>query len=834
MARQNLQNAVFESQSAEVATPTTADDSTSIGITKFADEEAGWDTVIPAANDPTRDLGFNADSDIGNFLERPIRQSVQFWPVDQPFYYKFNPWTAYLSNLKIKEKTANYELMRMNLHCKMVVSGTQFHYGRALVSYNPLSGFDQVTVQRNFLDVDLIGASQKPHFFLNPTANTGGVIEMPFFFRENYLSLSKADAVNMGDITIKSFGALQHANDGDDPVTVTIYLWATDIKLHMPTSLAPTVFTSQAGKLGDEYGQGIISKTADSVAKAAGMLEDVPVIGPYARATEMVAGSVGSVARNMGFSRPSIVTDIVQIKPLPTGNLTNVDASDAVQKLTLDSKAEVTIDPRVTGLGAGDEMSIKDIGMKESYLTTFNWNTLNTTDQLLFQSRVSPELYGTNALEIHPTPMSLLAQYFHKWQGSIKFRFQIVKSAYHKGRLLVRYDPRSHSSNIDYNANYSRVIDISEEEDFEIVVGWGQNKPWLATSILDSTTVNFSNVLPRLTTDSSNEFNGILELNVVNQLVCPAPDKDISINVYVSACDDMKWADPKGYNAQELHYFPQPDPPVVLNSQSGVVDQPNEAVSSDTIGSTGDAVDQTMNVFYGESPTSLRELFKRYTYTRTWIPAPGAITALRVSYLTNKDCPPYSGYDPQGIDLDSTGIIPLTITNGHPVNLFLPCYAGYRGAFRKKYFFVGTNGITPSVQRQQYLPIGNGKFVYNDVPLASTPEVKQKFFATRYNRFSNAGAANTNIGINNTIEVELPYYNDGRVSYARLIEYQELNCNSHTIWQPSIVRDTPGQPSDVNDLRNSFEEWSAIGDDFQCYFWTGCPIMYRYVLTEAT
>jgi hypothetical protein len=51
---------------------------------------------------------------------------------------------------------------------KVLISGTPFHYGRALVSYNPLSGFDQVTIERGLggaLDADLVGFSEATHIF---------------------------------------------------------------------------------------------------------------------------------------------------------------------------------------------------------------------------------------------------------------------------------------------------------------------------------------------------------------------------------------------------------------------------------------------------------------------------------------------------------------------------------------------------------------------------------------------------------------------------------------------------------------------------------------------
>merc|ERR1739838_1286251 len=112
----------------------------------------------------------------------------------------------------------------------------------------------------------------------------------------------------MGDITIKSFGNLLHANGGNDPVTVTIYLWAEDVVLTVPTYSSAPILESQAGKYsntinGDEYGSGIISKPAAAIAKA--------------------AGALANIAKMFGFSRPNIITNTVLTKFSPTGNLAN-------------------------------------------------------------------------------------------------------------------------------------------------------------------------------------------------------------------------------------------------------------------------------------------------------------------------------------------------------------------------------------------------------------------------------------------------------------------------------------------------------------------------------
>jgi hypothetical protein len=815
-----------------------ADDTAKAEITTFADESAGWNTTVPTAPDSTFNLANNSDSDLGNFLCRPINVATYQWDVDSPLFETLNPWTAYLTNPFIRDKIANFELLRMNLHMKVLISGTPFHYGRALVSYNPLSGFDQVTIERGLggaLDADLVGASQKPHIFLNPTLNAGGVLEIPYFYKENYIPLTQGGITDgLGEVVFRSFGNLRHTDVGN-PVTINVYLWATDVTLTMPTSRDLPALPSQSGVMnsGDEYGQGIISKPASAIAKAAGMLKSIPLIRPYARATEIVATGVGDVARLFGYSRPAVITDPNIMKPVPLGNVANVDAADTVYKLTLDSKNEVTVDPRVTGLEGRDEMSVVDYVKRESYLATFNWTSDAGPGDMLWNCRVAPDLfrrvsYTTPTLreELHMIPACHMAQMFKYWQGSIKFRFQIVKSAYHKGRMLVRYDPRSLGATVDYNTNYSRVIDIAEAEDFEITIGWGQHKPWLECEPIDSS-INFS-PSNRLNELFMRAANGVIELDVINELVSPNASSDISVNVYVSMCDDARFAQPDGEKIKDLTYFRHPQEET-LQSQSGIVeqtgvDEPLAATQLETIASEAVPEDQTMNVFFGENVTSIRELVKRYVMTRYWYNTFAFGNGTNVTRLRNKTFPYQRGYDPEGLDTEQFGA--YNNSNMNPISYFQACYAGYRGSIRHKYLYhTAGNMLMPVVEREDYSPDTAGIWSTQAITSANSDsgEITKAFTNTSWQ-----GAAGTGTTINNGIEVEFPFYNKGRIGYSRLIRAQDLDCPSTSSWFATGLDFAFRQGTEE---KIAFQQWTAAGEDFSLYFFTGVPIMYQY--TEA-
>jgi hypothetical protein len=219
---------------------------------------------------------------------------------------------------------------------------------------------------------------------------------------------------------------------------------------------------------------------ASIIEKAAGALVTAPIIGPYMLATQLAASKVAAVARLFGFSRPIDVSPLNALVPRPAGNLTNYNLPDPSTKLSLDIKQELTVDPRITGIGGADELDIRSIAMRESYLTQFTWGTATPTETMLWNCRVNPVLHDTMISEFHLTPAAHVSLPFRLWRGSMEFRFQVVSSGFHKGRLAIAYDPNYFQS-AEYNIQYTRIVDISEEKDFTVKIGWGNQYSWLRT-----------------------------------------------------------------------------------------------------------------------------------------------------------------------------------------------------------------------------------------------------------------------------------------------------------------------------------------------------------------
>lgn len=822
---ENLSSAPVVGKDESHAAPTSTEQ-----ITAFADEAAGWTESMPGTIDRTRSHVKSQDTNLGNFMERPVRiQSIQ-WDVGTNTFVTFDPWYLFFNDPTMRSKLARYELLKANLNVKVVVTGTPFHYGRALMSYSPLPNRDE-TLRFGDAAEYLIRESQKPHIFLDPTENSGGEMVLPFFWDKDYLSITRGDIPEMGRLNMRSFQTLKHANDGDDPVTISVYAWASDVELTMPTAQDPFVSQSM------EYGQGIISKPATAVAKIAGMLSSLPQIGPFALATQMGASSVAKIAQLFGFCRTPILSSIQLYKPIPQGNLANVDAPEAVSKLSLDSKQELSIDPRITGLAAEDELSACAFSNRESYVTRFGWDTAPITgdvDALLWNTYVTPTMYakrtGTTVDQLHLTPMAHMSQMFDHWQGSITFRFVVVASKYHKGRLLFRFDPNS-TGPVDFASNYSRVVDIAEERDFEITLGWAQ-----ALAFLNVATISGDNVpygITKLPSNAGDFYNGILEVNVLNKLVSPSVDSPVEVLVFARMNEDCVFAKPDGAKMAELNYFPEVvpvvPPPPVFDSQSQEFQGKPEAEHALQPIADSSPDNQSALVYFGEVVPSLRCLFKRYTMTRYWA-YPAEQNDPQLIRLDNKNLPLHSGWDPNGVDLSVVdGTTPFSLVNTSPISYLMPCFAAWRGSLRRKYYIVGPGSASGFSSVTRFPQDGVTPALTGVAVSGTDEEVATKTLTESFNPFSYNGTASTLHAQNRCIEVDIPFYSNLRFKSARILSASDLDCDSHKFFD--LVGAIRGTVPAVN---GAVAEHVATGEDFSLYFFTGVPVQYVYSVSPSS
>jgi hypothetical protein len=860
----------------------------------FVDGDTPWSYDIKANADETTKLSAFSDAALGDFLSRPIKiKEYQWTPGVALSAPRFNPWTEFFNNADVLDKINRYRNLRCNLRIKVLVNGNSFYYGRALLTYNPYLVNDEITVNRTFIEQDLIQASQKPHLLLDPTTSQGGEMLLPFIWPENYLNITVAGwDTNMGEIDIHDFDVLQHANGGTDPISITIFCWAENLTLSVPTTAQaqseiappcppsdspyvpqgyvdaseldefgfPKPYTPQAGESkkkevmkanntssNDEFTQnGLISKPASAIAKAADALAMIPVLAPYAKATSMVSTRVGDIARIFGYSRPQVLEDIRPYVPRYLGNLSNSDAPEPLVKLSLDSKNELSIDTRLMGLGGEDELTVNSICQRWSYFRQFDWPETAVTDTMLTSMIVAP-IYGRTVVaapvtEIHSTALAFGASPFDAWQGSIKFRFNVVCSEYHRGRLRIVYNPAtSPTGAIPFNQTYSTIVDISENRDFEYEVKWADVRAWAANvgiSGIPGATI-FDDVNP--VSCGSTADNGSLSVYVVNELATPSTTAaDVKIQVWVAAGDDFALAVPTTKNLSTLSVHQQQSEIAPYVPQSEVApdaslantqDNSNSPTCTEEVASfaPGEHIPENNQylVYQGERIVSFREMLRRYHYFNSYWPAEtGTSSQMRIVSLNLQDFPYYRGWELGGEDLgvDSTaGTSGYNFCTETLLNYLTPAFACRRGGLRHKYMLTqqgsAARSVGMSVSRHNLIGSANTATAHQ-TDQAIVGDRRKEIQETE--KSSLGGSHATNCYNNPVLEFETPYYTGGqRFEAARNVNrYAAFKPGAHDLCV-DIPDNTPGA-----DYR--IDRYISIAEDFQLGMFTGAPIMYSY------
>jgi len=759
--------------------------------------------------------------ELGTFLQRPVQIYEQSWQIGTNLLAAtstFNPWYEYFSHTSIKKKLDNYYMLRCNLHLKFVINASPFYYGCCLVAYTPVTHFAVVPpiVNSGYENIPL---SQRPHIYLYPQNSQGGDMILPFLYPKNWLDATNlADLNNMGTIDMNSLTTLMNANGlTTDTINIKVYAWTEDLELAGPT----VKLALQSGL--DEYShKGTISKPASAIARAAGRLKSIPGIGPFATATSYAAGAVADIASLFGYTDVPVIDDVHAFQPKAYPNLAATDIGVPIEKLTLDSKNELTIDTKVAGADIEDELIISDFCKRESFIFSSTWAGTDLVNAGLFWSAVTPDMARVTSITggdvVYFTPMSYVSNAFRYWRGDIKFRFKFICTPYHRGRVRINWDPKGDINTLgDYTTEtYTRIVDITEETEVTICVPYTQPLAYLETET--STTTRFG----KTTTGaaySGSTYNGYITMRVLNEQTSPVDSADIKVLVFVSGCDNLEFANPRDIVNTYSPYAPQ----------SGQYDI-NENIHE--LGLKPSVPDPNINLVYmGERCVTLRQLFRRSSKYKRYITDENSTARL---YLDQRIAigrsPEYPGYDPLGNET-LKGLISLI---GEPYNVcswtyttwFSLCFVGSRGSYHYTINPLTSEPVcSMSVTRSA---ITRGTPVYEALAAPNSVDIQRDFINTST---MGMGMAGLNLITQRTlggIMVSAPMYSQYKFlsnDPANRTDGTSLDgSNKDTLFLNTM---TLGSATN-NQSELLLDTYVSAGTDFSLVFFLNAPNLYRY------
>lgn len=778
-------------------------------IAQFSDGNAGMITTM-ASDSACYSMDSQTALPMSGFLERPVLIDSYTWTEGTTFNSTVNPWHAYFNNAIIKRKLDNYFLVRCKLHLKVVVNASPFYYGAVLFSYTPTPA----NVVENFVPAfEAIQLSQRPCMWIYPQNNQGGELECPFFYQENWLDATSAADLNaMGTLRGISTGVLRNANSvAGSSVDIQLYAWATEVEVSGSTQSLSVQSTE------DEYDQtGPVSKVASAVARYANKLESVPIIGPFAKATSMIGGTIANVASIFGYTRVPNIDTVGFYRPNPLPHFAATDVGEPIEKLTLDARNDLTIDVRPLGLSAGDELAMANLLTKEAYLTSFEWTSARVYDDDLFNLSVSPSLVrvtaGVSQDLVAFTPMAYVAKMFEYWRGDIIIRFKFICSQYHKGRVSVHWDPRQANYGTSIasltSSNATQVIDLATDTDVEFRIPYTQATSYLATEDYDADINGYS-----FTGSSGVPFfaNGNILMKVLNAQTSPVASADIRVNVFVRGADNLEFAGPRNFNGFVYS-------PYTVQSSEYTLEESKSLV----MGGQSSVTDTSINLVYmGETVTSMRPMMQRTSKYFTY--ATGVRTADNTIVETVVALPRanmYPGFDPNGFQ-SATGPISGLAEGINYVSWTVPSwlslmFAGQRGSI-SYYARPARNS-----ERSGCLEVARS-IVGSSVVTSEYATTNQNVVASENcDDTSFGGLSVTHPSSNACVSANFPYYSEQK--FLGNDPVQRNSGYSDSFAQIRYV-DSFGSTGVASPI---IETYSKAGPDFNLVFNIGAPTLFKY------
>jgi len=808
-----------------------------IEIVSYDQSESEGHLSAAAIYDDVASNIYTGDFELGDFLSRPVEIKSGEFDVGSNFTtVGILPWSLFLNDAAIIKKISNYSYIQCKLKVKIVINSTQFIYGLYGMSYHPHHTWNPISSNGD----DFRCLSQRPTIWIEPHKNKGGVIELPFFHYNNWLKLDHInDSIDMGKLTLYQVVQSQAANaDLTNKPSYTVYAWAEDVKLCGNTVKA----VLQSKK--DEYGNKPISSMASAVSSVAESLSNLPVIAPFAKATQIGADAVGAISSVFGFTNVPVIDNAVPYKSMPFHGLASTEISNVVDKLTLDPKNELCIAPGTVGLPDVDELAIQHLISKEAILTTVDWEQTSAQDTSLFRSQVTPTMCNpsgeANQTKLLDTPLGMVSRLCSNWRGDIIVRVKIIASQYHRGRLRVSYDPTGDifTNPVSTTVVQTKIIDISDQTDIQFRIPYMAATSWLRTR--DGLHHDYEITTADSTMTYDEDFhNGRFQIRVLNPLTAPINTATAKLVISVKGADNFEIANPSDINFGQTG-LPSPFT-VQSNMKSGTIDdETGEEVCTMVMGSVAIPPKNRYLVNMGEQFQSLRTLLRRSCMINNELAlrTGAGVNSTQFYKYTMTKYPPSYGYDTNGMHSAEGLVTPASDFNFNyasvtPYTWIAPCFVGQRGSMIWHFNASFTDGVdSVKVRRITETDVDTQA----ELRVITSNYASGSYSDSARNSISKSGPGVSGLSLVNQrtqagLSVLMPQYSKYRfvstdpanATYGRDSDDTE---NEKFVVEMVVPNSTDNTPC-------TYERYSSVGTDFNLFYFLNVPPRYVYALPTA-
>jgi hypothetical protein len=519
--------------------------------------ETGY--IQPVSNNVSRVPNSMGETqwDVKDLLRQEIKYGSFLWDINNgqgAELYSINVPEIFNSLSSIHKLQFNtFQFYRFNPTLRVQVNTTKFNSGRLMVVWDPLSSmspdptaYNRATTHTNHL----CQCSGFPNVQIDAKDSNSAFITIPFEHIISYFSASSNPVdttLPLGTIRIMCMNQLTAPDDASSSVSVNVYLKCEDIEFHVPTR--PHNVSFQA--------EGPMDSIKSTLSTGKGILNNVKT-GNFSGAASGLSG----LLKSFSLDKPA--------KPeAKIGNcLATVDPM-AHMKGVVDT-------PRLAATAVGGyleesftkappaELMINEIISKPTFVGSFKWRADQPENTVLVTIPVTPNLrtyseqwsykntlfeypalgqtYLTNQFRHYPSYVGVFSNMFEYWSGSLDYRFDVVSTSFHTGRLMFTFEPCVAPDPIDPSIS-DNAFSNSPYQMFD-----------LHESASTSFKTNFVSSTPRKRCDmpltgvkiDDNTVLGYLRVIVTSRLVAPERiTQEVDVNCWISAGEDFRFTVPR-------------------------------------------------------------------------------------------------------------------------------------------------------------------------------------------------------------------------------------------------------------------------------------------------
>jgi hypothetical protein len=428
---------------------------------------------------------------IRSFLTRPYPIANGLWSADDAagsLLVSQNAVGSYFSaSTRIFDKLTGFQFLRGGMKFTLRINGTRFHYGALLLAFYPLQSYIGIAGARRD---NVISATMMPSIMVNPHQDEIAELEIPFVYPYNYLDLTQDFVQDLGEIRVYCFIPLRAVNATTvGTVSYTLYAHFVDPVVTGFTSLAnnpePAVLVEQT----------LVGEKANRVV-------------------------------------PEAI------------NLFNTDENDTAVSAGVHAYPMCNPSSKELGFSPSD-MEFNTIFTRANPVLITDWTSDLLPGQEILAVDVTPAMplvapIAGSPYAIRPHYLSTLSRLFRFWRGALRYRLQIVASAFHSGRLMITWNPSRHGATIDIVDAISRrsntnhiIVDLQQTTEVMFEVPYLHNLPWQTLPNTDAEA------------PSSDARTGSLGVTVLNRLTTPNGEpSSVRFILWMYGSDSLRFAVP--------------------------------------------------------------------------------------------------------------------------------------------------------------------------------------------------------------------------------------------------------------------------------------------------